>query len=102
MPGNMGNEKSTVQSIQVLKVDPHENLIYVAGPVPSAAGKFVKVKDAVIKLWMEKCFPEGAVVPYPTFLGDPTTLPREMLPPPPTQKQVQLDPFLRQKHEATR
>ncbi len=98
----MGNERVTVQSLQILKVDPHENLLYVAGPIPSASGRFVKVRDAVIKSWMKKCFPDGAKVPYPTYLDDPAKLPREMLPPPPTPRQIELDPYLRQKHEATR
>jgi hypothetical protein len=102
MPGNMGNKKCSVQNLQILRIDPQESLLYVAGSVPSASGQFVNVKDAVMKLWTKKCFPEGTQVPFPTFTDDSTKLPLEMLPPPPTEKESKLDPFLRQKHEATR
>lgn len=34
MPGNMGNEKVTCLNLKVVKIDPHENLLFVAGTVP--------------------------------------------------------------------
>lgn len=101
MPGNMGNETCTCKNLRVLKIDPHENLIYVAGNTPGAAGSSVNVKDAIFKIRQFKCFPENTVVPYPTFLGDPALLPREMIPPPPTKRQLELDPFLMQRGEPT-
>lgn len=101
MPGNMGNETCTSQNLRVLKVDPHENLIYVAGNIPGSKGQYVKVMDAKLKMMQGDCFPEGTIVPFPTFLGDPMLLSRELLPPPPTVRQVELDPFLIQRREAT-
>ncbi|KAJ3092458.1 54S ribosomal protein L3 [Quaeritorhiza haematococci] len=101
MPGNMGNDTTTVQNLRILKVDPHEDLIYVAGHVPGAEGMTVYVRDAIKKLWAKKCFPvPNAEVPYPTFLEDASSLPAEMLPPmPSTEEELQRDPFLRQRRE---
>ncbi len=99
MPGNMGNDVTTVKNLRVLKVDPHENLIYVSGPVPGSAGSFVNVKDATFKISHRECFPEGVEIPYPTFMGNPNELPREMFPPAPTKKQLDRDPMLIQKSE---
>jgi small-conductance mechanosensitive channel len=101
MPGNMGNKTCTVKNLRVLKIDPHENLLYVAGHVPGAANGYVNVKDAIYKMTKKACFPEGIEIPFPTFLGNPNSLPRELLPPAPTKRQLELDPFLRQRTEAT-
>ncbi len=101
MPGNMGNEKKTVKALQVYKIDPRENLIYIAGPIPGAAGSFVKLRDSLFLIETGKCFPEGVKVPFPTFLDNPEHLPREMLLPGPTSRQKELDPFLIQRREKT-
>ena len=49
MAGQMGNDKRTVQSCFVYKVDPARNLLYIRGQVVGKSGKFVKVKDALRK-----------------------------------------------------
>lgn len=100
MAGNMGNDKCTSQNLRVLKIDPHQNLLFVAGTIPGANGGYVKVIDSKLKLMQGECFPEGSVIPFPTFLGDPMALEREMLPPAPTARQIELDPFLIQRREA--
>ncbi len=47
MPGRMGGEKTTVQNIKVVKVDPDRNLLLVKGAVPGARGSIVAIRDAV-------------------------------------------------------
>eukprot|EP00939_MAST-03C_sp_MAST-3C-sp1_P005276 g5276.t1 len=46
MPGRMGNERVTTQSLHVEKIDPENNLIYVRGSVPGHKGNFVRITDA--------------------------------------------------------
>jgi large subunit ribosomal protein L3 len=43
----MGAERSTVQSLEVVRVDAERNLILVKGAVPGATGGDVIVKPAV-------------------------------------------------------
>ena len=55
MPGRMGNKHCTVQNmkvgsreevdIQLIKIDPKRNLLYVKGCVPGNDGEYVKVTD---------------------------------------------------------
>ena len=53
-------------------MDPQRNLLYVRGQVPGPAGEFVFLRDAI-------SIPQDVKVswglPFPTFLGDPKTLP---------------------------
>jgi large subunit ribosomal protein L3 len=44
MAGQTGNKQSTVENLQVLKVDAERNLIVVKGAVPGAKGSFVIVR----------------------------------------------------------
>lgn len=46
MAGQMGNERVTVQSLEVVRVDAERNLILVKGAVPGATGGDVIVKPA--------------------------------------------------------
>ena len=46
MPGHYGAERKTVQSLQVVAVDPERNLIIVKGSIPGANGNIVLVKKA--------------------------------------------------------
>ncbi|TPX64836.1 hypothetical protein SpCBS45565_g05584 [Spizellomyces sp. 'palustris'] len=97
MAGNMGNDTITVQNLRVLKIDTENNLLYVKGAVPGTDDRYVRIKDAVKKGWHNKAFPPGSEVPFPTFLGDSSTLPRELLPVPPQKDER--DPFSRQRRE---
>ena len=45
--GKMGNEKSTVQNLVVVKVDVEKNLILVKGAIPGPKGGLVTVREAV-------------------------------------------------------
>ncbi|MCC5854673.1 MAG: 50S ribosomal protein L3 [Idiomarina sp.] len=47
MAGQMGNERVTVQSLEVVRIDAERNLLLVKGAVPGASGGNVIVKPAV-------------------------------------------------------
>ncbi len=53
MPGQLGNERVTVQNLKVVKVSADENLLFVKGAVPGSNGTFLLVKNAVKKTKME-------------------------------------------------
>ncbi len=99
----MGGNLSTSQSLRILKIDPHNNLIFVAGAVAGPELGIVRITDAVRKLQEGKCFPNGGAnqsVPYPTFMGNVADLANELLPPLPEGKaSLALDPFLKQVNE---
>jgi large subunit ribosomal protein L3 len=45
MAGHMGAETESTLKLEVIKVDPRENLIYLAGPVPGPRGGLVTVSE---------------------------------------------------------
>ena len=45
LPGRMGGEKTTVQRLTVVRVDPDRNLILIKGAVPGPKKGFVVIKD---------------------------------------------------------
>ena len=47
MPGQMGNEKVTVQNLDVVRVDADKNLILVKGAVPGPKKALVTIKETV-------------------------------------------------------
>lgn len=47
MAGHMGQERVTVQNLEVLKVDKERNLLLVKGAVPGANGEYVIIKKSV-------------------------------------------------------
>jgi large subunit ribosomal protein L3 len=49
MPGHMGSERVTVQNLEVVKVDPDNNLIAVRGALPGPNNGIVTLRDAVKK-----------------------------------------------------
>lgn len=49
LPGRLGGEKTTIQGLQVAKVDPERNLLLIKGSIPGANGSFVVVKETVIR-----------------------------------------------------
>jgi large subunit ribosomal protein L3 len=46
MPGRMGNERVTVQNLQVVMVDPERNLLAVRGAVPGAKNGLLMIRQA--------------------------------------------------------
>jgi len=49
MAGQMGNEKVTVQNLQLFRILPEENCILVRGAVPGAADQYVVVSQAATR-----------------------------------------------------
>lgn len=47
MPGHMGDEKVTIQNLEVVEVDKENNLLLVAGAVPGSVNSVVFIKQAV-------------------------------------------------------
>ena len=47
MSGQYGNEKVTIQNLEVVRVDAERNLLLIKGAVPGANGSLLVVRDAV-------------------------------------------------------
>ena len=47
MAGRMGNERVTVQNLQVVRVDAEKNLLLVKGAIPGPKNGFLTIKKAV-------------------------------------------------------
>ena len=43
LPGQMGNTRSTIRNLQVVKVDGERNLLFVKGGVPGARDAYVLI-----------------------------------------------------------
>jgi len=46
MAGHLGDERVSVQNLQIVRVDPTRGLLFVKGAVPGAEGGWVEVRDA--------------------------------------------------------
>jgi len=49
MPGQMGNERNTVQNLRVEKVDVENHLVAVHGAVPGSGNNYVIIREAIKK-----------------------------------------------------
>lgn len=49
MAGHLGNVRSTVQSLEIVRVDAERNLLLIKGAIPGAPGSRVEVKPAIKK-----------------------------------------------------
>jgi large subunit ribosomal protein L3 len=49
MAGQLGNERTTVQRLRVMRVDGERNLLLVKGGVPGARGSLVLVKQSAVR-----------------------------------------------------
>jgi len=47
LPGHWGNEKVTIQNLEIVRVDKERNVLLIKGAVPGAKGSFVTVKHSV-------------------------------------------------------
>ena len=47
MPGQMGNEKVTVQRLQIVRIDASENLLLIKGAIPGHRNNIVLIKQSV-------------------------------------------------------
>ncbi len=61
MAGQMGNERVTVQNLQIVKTDTERGLIMVKGAVPGAKGGWVRLSDAVKKPQSESAITPAAL-----------------------------------------
>jgi large subunit ribosomal protein L3 len=61
MAGHLGDEKVSIQNLQVIKIDTEDQLIAVKGAVPGSKNGYVFIKDAV-----KRGLPVNA--PYPTYV----------------------------------
>jgi large subunit ribosomal protein L3 len=60
MPGHMGDRTSTMQNLEVVRVDETRNLVLVRGHVPGSDGSWVRLSDAVKRPRPESApFPAG-------------------------------------------
>src|SRR4051794_22181146 len=88
MAGQLGNERVTTQSLEVVRSDPERGLILIKGSVPGSENGWVLIKDAV-----KRRAPDG--LPFPAALrgagnsGDAETAPEappaEAAPEPPAE-----------------
>ena len=46
MAGHMGDERVTVQTLEVVRVDVERNLLLIKGAIPGAAGDYVVIREA--------------------------------------------------------
>jgi large subunit ribosomal protein L3 len=53
MPGHMGDERVTVQNLQVMQVRATEKVILVSGAVPGSNGSYVVIRPAIKKRGVE-------------------------------------------------
>src|SRR5438105_1243016 len=54
MPGHLGDERVTVQNLQVMQVREAEKIILISGAVPGSNGSYVVVRPAIKKPTAEK------------------------------------------------
>ncbi|MDD3072873.1 MAG: 50S ribosomal protein L3 [Eubacteriales bacterium] len=47
LPGRMGDERITVQNLEVVQVDKERNLLLVKGSMPGIRGSLLRIKDSV-------------------------------------------------------
>ena len=47
MPGQFGNERVTVQNLEIVKVDAARNALLIKGAIPGAKGSIVTISDSV-------------------------------------------------------
>ncbi|OGW78980.1 MAG: 50S ribosomal protein L3 [Omnitrophica bacterium GWA2_52_8] len=60
MPGRMGNERVTLQNLEILKIDADNNLIMIRGAVPGVEGGYLIIKEALKRSGNRKWKVEGA------------------------------------------
>lgn len=47
MPGHMGNERVTMQNVEVIRVFAQDNIVYLRGPIPGAKNSLITLRPAV-------------------------------------------------------
>jgi large subunit ribosomal protein L3 len=49
MPGQMGAKRRTVRNLEVVKVEPELDLLYVRGGIPGPTGGYVLVRKSIFE-----------------------------------------------------
>jgi large subunit ribosomal protein L3 len=49
MAGHQGNKKITIQNVEVVRIFPEDNIIFVKGPIPGAKNSYLTVSPAIKK-----------------------------------------------------
>ncbi len=49
MPGHMGNERRTIQNLEIVRIDKADNLLFIKGAIPGPTGGIVVVKASIKK-----------------------------------------------------
>lgn len=82
MPGRMGGKHATVQALEVIKLDPIRNLIYIKGGIPGNKGEYVTICDSIknkfkvpppFPTWTSKEIPSKEELIAPAPAEDPYT-----------------------------
>ena len=47
MPGHMGHERVTIQSLKIMRIDTDKNLLFVKGSVPGPKNSLIFIKNSV-------------------------------------------------------
>jgi large subunit ribosomal protein L3 len=84
MAGHMGDERVTVQNLEVVQVDCERGLILIRGGVPGSKGGYVLISDAI-----KRTLPEG--VPFPAGLVEDATSEAEEAPAEDVQAEADAD-----------
>jgi large subunit ribosomal protein L3 len=62
MAGHMGDERVTMRSLDLVKIDAEHNLLLIKGPVPGANGGLVEIRPA-IRLYKSKARRAAGIAP---------------------------------------
>ena len=44
LPGRMGGKRSTVRNLEIVKIDPERNLLFLKGSVPGSRNSYVLIR----------------------------------------------------------
>lgn len=47
MPGHLGHERTTVQNLEIIKIDLTNNILVIKGSVPGPKKSFLVIKESV-------------------------------------------------------
>lgn len=47
LPGRMGGKQRTVQGLEVVQIEPNDNILLVKGSIPGPRGSFVSIKSSI-------------------------------------------------------
>jgi len=68
MSGQLGNEKITTLNLQIYKVDPARNLLFIRGSIPGNKDNYLYIRDAIKKHLTAE---QKAELPFPTAIIKP-------------------------------